>query len=206
MKEKIYNVFEKQTNMERRNAQIVYLNDIGWEEEEIAGLVGLTVATIRRYIIKFADLLEKAKQWFGKVITTISTRAREKFKNPYIIYECEHHKGDCAYIIEYFDDNKNFLFLKVGMTNNIGRRISEHMREYRKDEKYQNITYAKVKNLYYAEDEEDALTLENLLRKHYKKIENNGFIRRDRFSNVRYNIENLKNDIDLQNKIQLFVA
>ena len=199
-----YNVFEKQENMEIRNAQIVYLaEECQMEADEISNYVDLAVSTIKNYIKKFAHLLEKAKKWFGDKAKQLANKIKEKCNvTDLITYNCEHHKGDCAYIIEYFDSQHNFVFLKVGMTNDISRRVREHLRDY--TNKGFDTTYAVIKELHFAEDEEDALTLENCLRKHYKKIENNGFIKRDRFSFVRYNAEDLQNDKILQKQLKMF--
>lgn len=201
----MYNVFEKQNDIEVRNAQIVYLaNECKMSAKEIAKYVDLAVSTIKSYIYKFANLLEKAKEFFGEQGKKVANRIKEKcnVKDIVTFDNCTPKVGDCAYIIEYFDSQHNFLFLKVGMTNNIKRRINEHLRDYSK--KGIDTTYAVVKELHFAEDEEDALTLENLYRKHYKAIANNGFIKRDRFSLVRYNKEELQKDIELQNKTRMF--
>lgn len=207
----MYNVFEKQENMEVRNAQIVYLAEVcGMTASEIAKFVDLAVSTIRGYIKKFSNLLEKAKQWFGNQGKKVVEKIKEKCNvTDLVTFEnCVPKKGDCAYIIEYFDSQHNFLFLKVGMTNDIIRRTKEHLKYYCKSTRENpngwDATYAIVKELHFAEDEEDALTLENLFRKHYKNIPDSGFIKRDRFSFVRYNKEELQNDKDLQNKVQIF--
>ena len=203
MEEK-YNVFEKQENLEIRNAQIVYLaEECGMTANQIQKYVDLAISTIHNYIRKFSYLLEKAKQWFGTKAKQVVDKIKEKCNVTDIVtYNCEHHKGDCAYIIEYFDSQHNFVFLKVGMTNNIDRRIPEHLRYY--TNKGYDTTYAVVKELHFAEDEEDALTLENCLRKHYKKNKNNGFLPRDRFEMVRYNEQKLQADVTLQKQLQMF--
>ena len=201
----MYNVFEKQENLEVRNAQIIYLShECGMDAEQISNYVDLAVSTIKNYIRKFAGLLEKAKQWFGEQGKKIITKVKEKCHVADLVTfeNCTPKVGNCAYIIEYFDSQHNFVFLKVGMTNNIKRRINEHLRDYTK--KGFDTTYAVVKELHFAEDEEDALTLENLYRKHYKSIANNGFIKKDRFSFVRYNKEDLQNDKELQTSVQMF--
>ena len=190
-----YNCFEKQTDLTVRNAQIVYLaKEKGLTATEISNYVTLAVSTIKTYIRKFVGLLEQAKEWFEDKIVKIYNKNN-------VVYECEYKKGDCAYIIEYFNSANKFVFLKIGMTNNIQRRVTECIRKYK--ESY-DVTYAVVKKLYFAKDEEDALTLENLLRQHYKKIADCGFIKRDRFSKIRYNNEELERDIDCNKKMQLF--
>lgn len=202
------NVFKDYSGQpEIRNLQIIYLREVlGYTPTQIAKYVtDIAVSTIKRYIYKFKDLLEEAKQYFGEGIKKVVDKIKEKCNvTDLVTYNCDHKKGDCAYIIEYFNSQHDFVFLKVGMTNDIQRRINEHLRDYTK--KGWDTTYAVVKKLFYAEDEEDALTLENLLRKHYKKIENNGFIKRDRFEFVRYDRDELEQDQDIMQKIQMFAT
>lgn len=208
------NVFEDYSGQpEIRNLQIVYLREVlGYTPTQIAKYVkDIAVATIKSYMYKFRDLLDKAKEFFGDKAKKLIDKVKEKCNvTNTVTYECDHKKAPCAYIIEYFDSQHNFCFLKVGMTNNIQRRITEHLRDYCKPRKEKpdgwDTTYAVVKNLYYAEDEEDALTLENLLRKHYKKIKNNGFIKRDRFEFVRYDKNELEQDEDIMQKVQMFAV
>lgn len=176
-----------------RNMQIVYLHEVfKYTPSQIAKYVtDIALSTIRSYIYKFKDLLDKAKKFFGRIK-----------KDERITFECNARKGNCAYIIEYFNSEHNFLFLKVGMTNNISRRIKEHFRTYQKQGV--DVAFAVVKKLYFAKDEDDALTLENILRKHYKQIENGGFLPRDRFLNIRFNAQELESDIDTVSKLRLF--
>lgn len=205
---KIY-IYEKQTDKEKRNAQIVYMAKVlGMQPKQIAEYVDLARKTISNYIRTYADLLEKAKEWFTDKIEEIKEKVtnRKGTKKNYRVIEnvtfenCIVKKAQCAYIIEYFDNNHNFLFLKVGKTKDIRNRIKSHFKEYKK----YNATYAVVKELHYAEDDEDALTLENLYRKHYKAIPNCGFIKNDRFKNIRYNAQDLQNDTVLITRVSMF--
>ena len=201
----MYNVYEKQKNINVRNAQIVYMaRELNMTPSQIKKYVDLALSTIRSYIHKFANMLEQAKEWFGNKTKQVVNKIKEKCNVTDIVtYDnCIAKTGDCSYIIEYFDSQHNFVFLKVGMTNNIKRRISEHLRDYTKAGF--DTTYAIVKEIHYAEDEEDALTLENLYRKHYKAIPNCGFIKRDRFENIRYSKQDLEQDTALISKVQMF--
>jgi hypothetical protein len=198
----MYNVFEKYDDVDLRNAQIVYMkNVLGMKATEIQKYVDLAASTINSYARKFADMIELAIKWFGDKVKEVITKVKEKvLLNDLITFECDHRQGECAYIIEYFDSQKKFLFLKVGKTDHIERRVKQHLREYAKHD----ATYAVIKELHFAEDNEDALTIENLLRKHYKAIPNCGFIKNDRFEYVRYNKENLDNDITMNDRIKMF--
>jgi predicted GIY-YIG superfamily endonuclease len=159
---------------------------------DIIKYVDLTKSTISNYAYKFADLLERAKQYFGEKVQDFvqKVKAKTTAQTP-ITYECEYKVGNCAYIIEYFNSKKEFIFLKVGMTNNITRRIKEHLKAY--TEEFDSM-YAVVKRLYYTKEDDDALTMENTLRKHYKHQENNGFLPRDRFLYCRYDKEDIESD------------
>lgn len=206
---KIY-IYEKQTDKEKRNAQIVYMAKVlNMKPAKIAQYVDLTRQTISGYIRKYADLLEKAKEWFTDKIEEIKEqiskrkRIRKSKYDKYITYEnCIPKANGClSYIIEYFDNKNNFLFLKVGMTTKpIQERIKQHFSEY----KQQNATYAVVKELHYAEDKENAEILESLYRQYYKTIPNGGFLRNDRFKNIRYNAKDLQNNIALMSRVSMF--
>lgn len=201
----MYNIFEKQENLEVRNAQIVYMaEELEMTPSEIKKYVNLAVSTIKTYIYKFADLIDKAREWFGDKTKQVINKLKEKcgFEDTITYDNCTPKAGDCSYIIEYFDSERNFLFLKVGMTNNISRRVKEHLKYY-VNHGY-DTAYAVVKEIHYAEDEEDALTLENLYRKHYKAIPDCGFIKRDRFATIRYDKEELEQDTALMTKVQMF--
>lgn len=200
----MYNVFDEQDNMEVRNAQIVYMaKELGMEPKEIQNYVGLALSTIKNYIHKFGYMLEQARKWFGDKRQAVTKKIEKVCGVARTVDygECIPKKGECAYIIEYFDSKHNFLFLKVGKTNNIKRRVREHLnKNYAKVD----ATYAVVKELHYAKDEENALTLENLYRQYYKTIPNGGFMPKDRFSNIRYSKSELEQNTALMTVVQMF--
>lgn len=176
-----YNVYEKQENIEVRNAQIVYMNKIlGYTPKKISQYVDLALSTIRNYIRKFADLLEKAKLWF---------------EDSYI-YSGEIKNSPCAYILEFFDGNNKKMFLKVGKTKHIEIRISQLITKYK-------AKRVEIKKIFYAKSENFAEMIESMLREHYQNIANCGFIRLDRFTNVNYNDEELKNNSFLQKTLKI---
>lgn len=187
------NIYSKQNDVEGRRMQVVYMyHELNFTPKQIAQYVALAVSTIRSYAFKFANLLEKARQYFGEKTKELINIAREKTKaGKTITFDCPHKIGTCAYIIEYFNSQKEFIFLKVGETNNIERRVKEHLKAYSADF---DATYAVVKQLFYTAEDDDALTMENTLRKHYKKKENGGFLPRDRFLFLRYNKEDIEQD------------
>lgn len=205
---KKYNVMEEQTETEVRRAQVIYLHNVlGWTCTQIQKVVKLAKSTITSYYSKYKNLLEKAKQWFGEVTTTMVTKAieleekivdipRKIRTNANIIFECDNVKGNVAYIIEHYNSNNNLLWLKVGKTNDTTRRFREHLRDYQK--KGIDVTKAVIKKLYPCGIEEesgnDALTMENILRKHYMQKYPNNYVKQDRFLNIPYNEEEIQKD------------
>lgn len=199
----MYNVFEKQECLEIRNAQIVYMaKELEMTPSQIKKYVNLAISTISSYIYKFANMLDQAREWFGDKAKQLMNNLRKKCEGKEIItYECKKVSNPCSYIIEYFDSQRNFLFLKVGMTERpLNERIREHLREYVN----LDATYAVVKEMHPAIDKENAEIMESLYRQHYKRMENNGFIKQDRFSMVRYDKQNLEQDKTLMAKVQMF--
>jgi len=199
----MYNIFEKQKDINVRNAQIVYMaKELEMTPSQIKKYVDLALSTIRNYIYKFEDMLDQAREWFGDKAKQLMNNLRKKCEDKNIItYECEKTKNPCSYIIEYFDSQRNFLFLKVGMTERpLNERIREHLRDYVN----LDATYAVVKEIHPATDKENAEIMESLYRQHYKKLENNGFIKQDRFSMVRYDKQELEQDTILMSKVKLF--
>ena len=178
-----YNVYEKQTNMEVRNAQIVYMyHELKMYPKEISKYVDLALSTIRNYVRKFIDLLDKAKQWFANSYKYIG-----EIKN-----------APCAYILEFFNVNNEKMFLKVGKTKHIETRISQLLKEY-------NAKRVEIKQIFYTKTENFAEMVESMLREHYQNVKNCGFVKMDRFTKAIYNFEELKNDYLLQKTLEICV-
>jgi len=180
--ERKYNVFEKQTDIEVRNAQIVYMYHIlNMKPHEIKNYVDLALGTIRTYVRKFADLLDKAKKWFCTNI-----------------FKGEIKVQPCAYIVEFFDKNNIRLFLKVGKSNNLKRRIKEHLNKY-------GAFRAEIKEVFYTKTNNYALMVESMLREHYQNIKNCGYIEQDRFTNAIYSHLDLEQNENLQTILKMSV-
>ena len=201
----MYNVYEKQNDINVRNAQIVYMaKELGMKPKEIKNYVDLALSTIRSYIHKFADMLDQAREWFGKQIGKITNKIKEKcYISDIITYDnCSCKAGHCSYIMEFFDKQHNFLFLKVGKADNVNKRAKEHLRYYPKHG--YATQYVVVKEVHYTKDEDDALILEDLYRQYYKTIPDNKYKRNDRFLGIRYNKQDLEQDVALMTKVQMF--
>ena len=178
-----YNVYEKQTDMEVRNAQIVYMyHELNMYPKEISKYVDLALSTIRIYAKKFIGLLDKARQLFTNTYKYIG-----EIKNQ-----------PCAYILEFFDNNNQKMFLKVGKTKQIEIRIAQLLKKYQ-------ASRVEIKQIFYAKSENFAEIVESMLREHYQNIKDCGFIRLDRFTNVSYNANDLKEDCYLQRILEFCV-
>lgn len=176
-----YNVYEKQTDMEVRNAQIVYMyHELKMYPKEISKYVDLALSTIRNYARKFIDLLDKARQWFANSYKYIG-----EIKNI-----------PCAYILEFFNNNNERMFLKVGKTKHIEIRITQLIKKYK-------ATRVEIKQIFYTKSENFAEIIESMLREHYQNKENSGYIKLDRFQNAYYNLEDLENDSNLQKVLEI---
>lgn len=101
-----------------KHLQVVYLNDCGFPLEEIERWTEYSIATIKRYIKKFADLLTEAKQTFQRI-----TRNCKKalFGDKQLVY-----------LFKFYDSNDNLICSKVGTTNRFPKdRLKEEIVYYR---------------------------------------------------------------------------
>lgn len=177
-----YDLFEKQDNMEVRNAQIVFMGKVlNWHPNKIKDYVDLALGTIRIYIKKFEYLLEQAKEWFDLTA-----------------YTGEIRQAPCAYILEFFNEKDQKMFLKVGKTKHITTRLKQLITEYK-------AKRVEIKQIYYTKSENYAEIVESALREHYQNIVGSGYIKLDRFKNVCYSFLDLKTDENLQKIIEICV-
>lgn len=82
-----------------------------------------------------------------------------------------------TYVVEHYLDGER-VWLKVGKAKNLWQRMVRQLADYAKDGKADSVI---IRAFYPAETEEEALSMENLLRHHYKQDPANGFVRQDRF-------------------------
>lgn len=168
------------TNLEIRNEAIVYAsNRLNYKNSKIAQITSLAVSTIRTYVKKFFYLLEKAIERFEKIIVKYLVRPT-------------------TYIIEFYADEERTkpLFLKIGKTVNLNQRLKSLKNGYKKSYNIEMV-YPVVKKVYQFEEEDDALTFENELRKFYKAKKNVTYIKNDRFLNVSFDEKELKENARL---------
>lgn len=194
-----YNPLEEQNNMEVKHAQVVYLAEvmnkpIGF----IARITGYAESTVKNYIRKYKNLLDWAKKIFVKVKEKVSNVKNEICYGLLelqgrIEWEVAPTTKPSAYLIEYFNEKNEFIWLKVGMTKRpLRERVSEHLSNsgYKKAGCYKAV----VKNYFECDNEDDAKTMENALRRYYRNQNNSAdYLPLDRFTKQRYS-EEVMND------------
>lgn len=158
--------------------QVVFLTRVlHFTYEVVSEITRYAISTIRTFYYRFKDCVEKAKQIFQY--------------NDCIIWDAAPTDKACGYVLEFWDGNK-LLFLKIGMTTNIQRRVKEHLRNYNKNKRYEKLI-CKVKMVYETSSEENAIIIEAALREFYKEKYKNAYIRQDRFLGVSYQQEEKDN-------------
>ncbi len=101
-----------------KHMQVVYLNKHGFDKDEISKYTGYAISTIRGYISKFADLLEKACEIFA----TITQKAKK------VIFG----KRELVYLFKFYDEDEKLICSKVGTTTRLPEeRMKEELRYYR---------------------------------------------------------------------------
>lgn len=105
------------TNMKRMQA--VYLNAYGFTAKEISKWVSYAESTIKTYIRKFADLLDKAKKTFyhiTKKVKAVLVGGRQ-----------------LVYLFKFYDSDGKLICSKVGTTTRLPeQRLQEEIKYYRK--------------------------------------------------------------------------
>ena len=112
----VFQTFED-TNMKRMQA--VYLNAYGFTAKEISKWVSYAESTIKTYIRKFADLLDKAKKTFyhiTKKVKAVLVGGRQ-----------------LVYLFKFYDSDGKLICSKVGTTTRLPeQRLQEEIKYYRK--------------------------------------------------------------------------
>lgn len=183
LEERVNNALQSY-NLEERNEAIVYASErLNYSSKKIAELTRLTIATIKIYVKKFINLLEKAIRRFEQVVNEIIESISEK-------------KAYFTYIIDYYSNKEltNKLALKVGKTaREVDVRNEENEKTYAYTYKVDKV-FGKVRKVYAFETEQDALIFEDTLRDFYARQENAIYVPNDRFINVEFNEEKLNAD------------
>lgn len=164
-----------------RTLQITYLHCIRKKEaDEIFSLTHIDIDKIYKAIESITEeTVEKAvdffeKDWPRRVVNAAPNKPT----------------GYCAYVVEFFNSKKERVFLKVGMTKDWEKRGSDLLGSY-PDFDIQKIVSRFFIN---ADNEDDALTMENTLRKYYKELDGSNFLPKDRFIKAKFNERWLKNN------------
>lgn len=170
--------------------QVIFLAEIEQVSiDTIAKITKYAISTIKTYCRKFANTIEKAKRFFCKVNILEKERAERKRKREIIASatDAKAPEGYCAYIIECYSAKLNLVWLKVGKTKNWNQRVKALYRAYKND----GVRLIKPRFFFSVNEEDDALTMENTLRKFYKNNPASTFIKNDRFKGISFDKDEL---------------
>ena len=212
--------FEKYDDPTICHEQVVYLNYNGVDKQTIAKITGYAISTVKTFIYKFADLLSKAKKRFLAVtkkalkevepaieyVKNVPNRFEAKVHNDIIIERVSknYEKGNSyAYVFTFFNSCGKPQFLKIGKSDTPLARLQNEIPYYRK--RGIDVSYAVINKLFLAPSGDRALTIENALREHYKK-QSFGYLRNDRFLDMAYDVNDLRQDSFLKNTVRLCCA
>ena len=168
---------------------------------KIADITKYAISTVKTYCWKFARAIEKAKRYFAKVDIKakeeaerrrIEAERRREYEERsrrwdaiHAIEEPKAPEGFCAYVAECYDSALNLIWLKIGKTKSWKRRKTELPNEHKE-------VCTIIPRLFFPVDEEDdALTMENTLRKFYKNKEGSEYIKTDRFGGITFSKDDL---------------
>lgn len=111
------NVFDTYEESEIKRLQVVYLDSHGFTPEEIRKWTGYAISTIKTYVKKFADLLEKAKKTFYCVTLKIK--------------KVLHGGRQLVYLYKFYDKDCKLICSKVGTTTRLPeQRLKEEIKYY----------------------------------------------------------------------------
>jgi len=112
-------VFQKFDDITMCRMQVVYLDFHGFAVNEIAKWSGYATSTIKTYIRKFSDLLDKAKKTFYHV--TLKTKKVLKGGKQLV------------YLFKFYDKHGSLICSKVGTTTRLPeQRMKEEIKYYQK--------------------------------------------------------------------------
>lgn len=189
-------IFARENRMnftELRHSQVAYLYHVkGYPRKAISEITGYAVSTLSGMWKKVLHLVDKARRIFEIGVEKVQEACQfiERKFHKEIEYECADTVKPCAYVVEHYDEYGNFLWLKTGKAKNAFVRFKQHFTD--KAYKDENLGKIIVKALFPCENEDDALTMENALRKFYKN-RNGGadFLPQDRFTRQHFASEHM---------------
>lgn len=110
-------VFQHFEDTDTKRMQVVYLASHGFSPSEIRKWVDYAEETIKTYIRKFADLLEKAKSIFYHVTQKVKKVLRGG--------------KQLVYLFKFYDSNGKLICSKVGTTTRLPeQRLKEEVKYY----------------------------------------------------------------------------
>lgn len=114
-------VFQDFEDTGMKHLQVVYLDSHGFTPAEISKWTGYVVATIKNYVRKFANLLEKAKKTFYHV----TQKTKKVLRGG----------KQLVYLFKFYDAENELICSKVGTTTRLPeQRLKEEIKYYRKRE------------------------------------------------------------------------
>ena len=117
MTKKKIDVFQSFTDTEMKRMQIVYLDEYGFTPQEISKWCDYALSTIKTYIRKFSDLLDKAKQTFYHVT--------QKVKKVLV------GGKQLVYLYRFYNSKGELICSKVGTTTRLPeQRLKEEIKYY----------------------------------------------------------------------------
>ena len=189
-------IFARENRMnftELRHSQVAYLYHVkGYPRRVVSEITGYAVSTLSGMWKKVLHLVDKARRIFEIGVEKVQEACQfiERKFHKEIEFECADTVKPCAYVVEHYDEYGNFLWLKTGKAKNAFVRFKQHFT----DKAYKDESLGKiiVKALFPCENEDDALTMENALRKCYKN-RNKGadFLPQDRFTRQHFAPEHM---------------
>lgn len=119
MSQKKIDVFQDFEDTGMKHLQVVYLDNHGFTSAEISKWTGYAIRTIKTYVKKFANLLEKAKKTFYHV----TLKAKKVLRGG----------KQLVYLYKFYDSDNNLICSKVGTTTRLPeQRLKEEIKYYRK--------------------------------------------------------------------------
>lgn len=200
----------REVDTETAHCQVVWLREVQQLTfSQIQQITGYAKSTVRIYAKQFVDLLNKAKTMFGSFAKkAVDFIFKNRVKNNVFCSDTSVVKNNvfCS-DTSVFVDGKPYAYvitlqekdgshcLKVGKSSHLQNRMKQIANQYKAD--------VNVKALYPCENEDDALTMENALRKVYKCLYPSSFVRQDRFYNVSFNLSDFYEDKKVMLQYQL---
>ena len=112
-------VFQTYADTETKRLQVVYLNENGFTPKEISKWTEYAESTIKSYIRKFADLIEKAKNTFYHITQKVKKVLRGG--------------KQLVYLYKFYNKMGELICSKVGTTTRLPeQRLKEELKYYQK--------------------------------------------------------------------------